>query len=99
MGGLDYMDGLADRFPDWKYYFLGARQEVIESVVNHYKNRINIVGWRNGYFTKDGFESILNDINQKQPDVLFIALGTPQKEYMLYDLRNVLKCKFAVGVA
>jgi N-acetylglucosaminyldiphosphoundecaprenol N-acetyl-beta-D-mannosaminyltransferase len=98
MGGLDYMDGLADRFPDWKYYFLGARQEVIESVVNHYKNRINIVGWRNGYFTKDEFESILNDINQKQPDVLFIALGTPQKEYMLYDLRNVLKCKFAVGV-
>lgn len=98
MGGLDYMDGLAEKFPNWKYYFLGARQEVIEKVVEHYNEKINIVGWRNGYFTKDELDSIIDDINDKQTDVLFIALGTPQKEYMLYDLRNILKCKFAVGV-
>ena len=98
MGGLDYMDGLADKFPDWKYYFLGAKQEVIESVVNHYGKKINIVGWRNGYFAKDELDNIIDDINDKKTDVLFLALGTPQKEYMLYDLRDVLKCKFAVGV-
>jgi N-acetylglucosaminyldiphosphoundecaprenol N-acetyl-beta-D-mannosaminyltransferase len=98
MGGLDYMDGLAEKFPDWKYYFLGAKQEVIESVVKHYEKKIQIVGWRNGYFAKDELDGIIDDINGKHTDILFIAMGTPQKEYMLYDLRKVLKCKFAVGV-
>ena len=67
-------------------------------MIERFKNEINIVGWRNGYFKDEEFNEIINDINNKVPDVLYIALGTPQKEYLLYDLRNSLKCKFAVGV-
>jgi len=100
MGGFDYIDGLAKLFPDFKYYFIGAKQDVVEKVVNIYreKHNLNIVGWRNGYFKKNELDLIIKDINKKQTDVLYLGIGTPEKEYLLYDLKNVLKCKFAVGV-
>lgn len=100
MGGLDYMEGLAITQPDYRYFFLGATQEVVEKIVNFFKDKyhLNIVGWRNGYFTMDEMQVIIDEINEKKTDILYIALGTPDKEYMLYDLRHRLKCKLAIGV-
>ena len=100
MGGLDYMDGLAQKYPEYKYYFFGSTEEAVNKTVEHYRQKfkMNIVGWRNGYFKPDELGNIIEDINKKETDILFIALGTPAKEYFLYDYRNTLKCKFAVGV-
>jgi len=100
MGGLDYMDGLAIKYPGYKYYFFGSTQEAVCNTVAHYKKEynMNVVGWRNGYFKRDELDEIINDINKKGTDILFVALGTPAKEYFLYDNKESLKCKFAVGV-
>jgi N-acetylglucosaminyldiphosphoundecaprenol N-acetyl-beta-D-mannosaminyltransferase len=98
MGGLDYMEGLAKKYPYLKYYFWGATKEVVEKVIKYYKNKINVVGWRSGYFKKKELELIIKNINSKEIDILYLAMGTPQKEYMLYDLRDTLKCRFAIGV-
>jgi N-acetylglucosaminyldiphosphoundecaprenol N-acetyl-beta-D-mannosaminyltransferase len=93
-GGLDYMDGLAIKYPEYKYYFLGSTDEAVLKTVEHYRSmyNLNIVGWRNGFFNK------IDDINKKETDILYVALGMPAKEYFLYDNKKVLKCKFAVGV-
>ena len=100
MGGYDYIEGLSQRVPDLKYYFLGARQEVLSYVVSYVKDKynVNVVGHRNGYFSMQELPEIIKEINGVSPDVLFLALGTPTKEYMLYDLRKKLNVKFAVGV-
>lgn len=100
MGGFDYIEGLARLYPRLNYYFLGAKQGVLEKVVSIYKKKynLNIVGYRNGYFPTDKFHHIVEDINRKNTDILYIGIGTPAKEYLLYDYRNELKCKFAVGV-
>ncbi|MCU0822229.1 MAG: WecB/TagA/CpsF family glycosyltransferase [Spirochaetes bacterium] len=98
MGGLDYIEGLADLHPDWRYYFWGAKQEVVEKVVEHFKEKITIAGWRNGYFKDEELNNIICNINDAGTDVLYLAMGTPQKEYLLYDLRDYLKCKVAIGV-
>lgn len=100
MGGLDYMDELAIKYPEYKYYFLGSTEEVVLKTVEHYKNKynLNIVGWRNGFFKNNELIYIIDDINKKETDILFVALGTPAKEYFLYDNKEALKCKFAVGV-
>lgn len=100
MGGLDYMDGLASKFPDYRYYFLGSTEEAVNRTIENYKKKynLNIVGWRNGFFKKEELDGIIEEINRKETDILFIALGTPAKEYFLYDNRDRLKCKFAVGV-
>jgi len=100
MGGLDYMDGLAKRHPEYNYYFLGATEEVVQAVVSHYQSKynLNIVGWRNGFFDPLELSDIVKRINELNTDILFIALGTPAKEYLLYELHDQLECKFAVGV-
>jgi N-acetylglucosaminyldiphosphoundecaprenol N-acetyl-beta-D-mannosaminyltransferase len=100
LGGLDYMDGLALKYPEYKYYFLGSTEDVVLKTVNHYRSKynMNIVGWRNGFFKKNELVDLINDINQKETDILFVAMGTPAKEYFLYDNKELLKCKFAVGV-
>jgi N-acetylglucosaminyldiphosphoundecaprenol N-acetyl-beta-D-mannosaminyltransferase len=100
IGGLDYMLGLAEIAPELNYYFLGAEKNIVKKVVSIFRKKygLNIVGWRDGYFQRKDLDSIIKNINQKETDILFIALGTPQKEYFLYDNRNKLKCKFAIGV-
>lgn len=100
MGGLNYMDGLAVKFPHYRYYFFGSTEEAVNKTVDHYRQKynLNIVGWRNGYFKKEELTGIIEDINKKSTDILFVALGTPAKEYFLYDNRELLKCKFAAGV-
>lgn len=100
MGGLDYMDGLATKYPKLKYYFLGSSEDAVSRTVEQYHKKydMNIVGWRNGYFETNELNNIIDDINNKETDVLFVALGTPAKEYFLYDNKESLKCKFAVGV-
>lgn len=100
MGGLDFMDGLAKKNPGYKYYFLGSTEEVVNKTVKHYKSKynMNIVGWRNGFYKNNELAEIIEDINTKETDILFVALGTPAKEYFLYDNKEKLKCKFAVGV-
>lgn len=100
MGGYDYLEGLAQRFPKLNYYFLGAKQEVLDFVVSDLKEKYNlkVVGQRNGYFPKEELPEIIKEINDAATDILFLALGTPTKEYMLYDLRDQLNVKFAIGV-
>lgn len=100
MGGLDYMDGMAEAHPEYRYYFLGAKPHVIEKVCQHYRENynLNIVGARDGFFPPEHFPEVIKEINDAGTDVLFIALGTPAKEYFLADMRRSLKVKFAVGV-
>ena len=100
MGGYDYIEGLAKSYPRFRYYLLGAKQEVLETVEAKLKKKynINIVGFRNGYFSLNNITQIINDINKTKPDVLFLALGTPNKEYFLHQFKNELKVKVAIGV-
>lgn len=100
MGGLDYMNICARVYPDRRYYFLGATDEVLSEVVQYYSERhnMNIVGYRNGYFTKEQDLRIVQEVNDSGADILFLALGTPRKEYFLYDNRKRLDTSFAVGV-
>ncbi|MBA7536757.1 N-acetylglucosaminyldiphosphoundecaprenol N-acetyl-beta-D-mannosaminyltransferase [subsurface metagenome] len=100
MGGLDFMNNLAKIRPEYRYYFLGAEQKVLEKVVIYYKKRynMNVVGCRNGYYKKDEINDLINAINKSKADILFIAMGTSKKEHLLYDFKDKLKVKFAVGV-
>lgn len=100
MGGLDYMEGLARNFKDNKYYFLGAEDYVVKKVVEHYKNNysLNIVGYRNGYFSNNELPDIINDINNSGAEILFIGMATPDKEYLLDYFKKTLNVKFAIGV-
>ncbi|PSL48524.1 N-acetylglucosaminyldiphosphoundecaprenol N-acetyl-beta-D-mannosaminyltransferase [Salsuginibacillus halophilus] len=63
-------------------YLLGAKAEVIEKAADTiratYPN-VQLAGFHHGYFDWDD-PSIANDIAEKQPDYVFLALGFPRQE-------------------
>ncbi|PWW31250.1 N-acetylglucosaminyldiphosphoundecaprenol N-acetyl-beta-D-mannosaminyltransferase [Cytobacillus oceanisediminis] len=67
---------------NFKIYLLGAQQETIEKAVanigENYPN-VEIVGSHNGFFDWDSQE-IPNEIQEKKPDLVFVALGVPRQE-------------------
>jgi N-acetylglucosaminyldiphosphoundecaprenol N-acetyl-beta-D-mannosaminyltransferase len=46
----------------------------------------------------DECEKIVNMINGKNPDILFVGLGTPKQEMWIYDYRDKLKAHFIIGI-
>ncbi len=72
------------------FYLVGGKQEVIDATVeklqSEYKD-INIVGYRNGYIkTDEEKQALLNDIAEKKPDVVFVAMGSPKQELLMEEM-------------
>lgn len=59
---------------------------------------LNIVGTRDGYFTKDDVPEIIEQINASGAKILFVCLGAPKQEKWIYDNRDALKVNFAAGL-
>ena len=59
---------------------------------------INIVGTRDGYFTDDDVDGIVDEINNSGAKILFVCLGAPKQEKWIYDNRDKLKVNFAAGL-
>jgi bacterial polymer biosynthesis proteins, WecB/TagA/CpsF family len=71
---------LGDRFGS-KAYFFGAKQEVLDRLANKLRVQyphLEIVGLQNGYV--ENREPIFEDMQQKTPDLIFVALGVPCQE-------------------
>lgn len=79
--------------------FLGAKEEVIqkakENFLKKYPN-LNFVYTRNGYFKNDN--EIINEIVEKNPQILLVGLGSPKQEEIIVKLKNKLKSCVLIGV-
>lgn len=69
------------------FYFIGGRQEVIDEVIAKLKTDfpgINILGYRNGYIkTQEEEAALIDDIVEKKPQYVFVAMGTPAQENLM----------------
>lgn len=83
------------------FFFLGGKPGVAEEAYKNLLDRkinINVVGIRNGYFTKDEEEEIIRQINDSNTDVLLVALGAPKQEKWIHANKEKLKVKVCIGV-
>lgn len=81
--GYDTMVALLQKANDQhlKVYFIGAKPEVMQKVVEKVKSQypgVIISGAHDGYFKED--TAILADIKAKQPQLIFAGLGFPKQE-------------------
>jgi N-acetylglucosaminyldiphosphoundecaprenol N-acetyl-beta-D-mannosaminyltransferase len=70
----------------YRVFILGARQAVLERALEVLRGRypgLTVAGWRNGYFTPDETPEIVAEITAARPDMLFVAMSSPRKEYFL----------------
>jgi N-acetylglucosaminyldiphosphoundecaprenol N-acetyl-beta-D-mannosaminyltransferase len=101
--GIDLMEEVIKLANDKGYsiYFFGAKQEVVEKVVDIYKGKydqLKVAGYRNGYFTEKDNEKLVKDIRDSKADILFVAFSSPKKEYWLHDNLKALNVPFCMGV-
>lgn len=86
---------------NFKVYFLGATAEVVDKVIEVVGAKhpeLIITGWRNGYWNSGEESQIVEKIKTSRPDILFIAIPSPQKEiFSSRNLRN-LDVPFVMGV-
>jgi N-acetylglucosaminyldiphosphoundecaprenol N-acetyl-beta-D-mannosaminyltransferase len=101
VAGIDLMNQLVDLSVEKRYSLalLGARQEVIELTAQEFSNRgANVVGYRNGYWTSEQELDIVNFVSGLRPDILFLAIPSPQKEEFLSKNLAALNAGLVVGV-
>ncbi|GMB09352.1 WecB/TagA/CpsF family glycosyltransferase [Thermolongibacillus altinsuensis] len=66
----------------YKVYLLGAKEEVLQEAVRRIRKQypnVDLVGARNGYFQWED-STIIDEIKEKQPDFIFVALGMGRQE-------------------
>lgn len=78
---------------------VGAKEEIINKAVEKLNDKIsglNIAYSHNGYFSND--EEIYNDLNNKSPKLILVAMGSPRQEKFIYNAKKVLKPALMVGI-
>jgi len=83
--GIDLMDRLLATADSHRLrvYFLGARPEVIETLVKRVRTQrpgVEIVGYRDGYFSPQEHMGIVEEIRASGADILFVGMPSPFKE-------------------
>ena len=104
VAGIDLMSEIIKRssIKGYSMYFLGAKEEVVQKLVDIYRKKfpkIEIVGWHGGYFESRAEEkTVINEIKRLKPDILFVAMGTPEKEYWIRNNLKYLDVPVCMGV-
>ncbi len=86
----------------WGVYLLGAEQEVVSKCKDQLKRMfpaLKIAGIHDGYFNRSEEDQIIEEINNREPEIVLVALGSPLQEKWIArnaDRLNASVC-FAVG--
>jgi len=86
---------------DWRVFLLGARPENLERAVGYARTAFSdpiIAGFHHGYFHPDEVDRIIDSINASRADILFLAMGMPQKEYFIADYYDRIDAVFWLPV-
>jgi N-acetylglucosaminyldiphosphoundecaprenol N-acetyl-beta-D-mannosaminyltransferase len=72
-------------------FLLGATPEVIAAAVRNVRRtypRLQIVGYRHGYFSgRDEEERVVDEINAARPDFLWVGMGVPHEQRFAFTYR------------
>ncbi|MGT2783887.1 WecB/TagA/CpsF family glycosyltransferase [Streptococcus merionis] len=88
VAGIDLMQELlmlAEK-KDYSVYFFGAKEGVLQKMLGNFEinyPKLKVVGHRNGYFSYDEVELISKDIANKAPQLVFVGITSPKKEYLI----------------
>jgi UDP-N-acetyl-D-mannosaminouronate:lipid I N-acetyl-D-mannosaminouronosyltransferase len=92
MPGADLWLEIFHRFAGRRtFYLIGGREEVVRDVAERLQHRVSgaRLWYRNGYTTGAERDDLLADVRRRQPDVVFVAMGSPQQEALMQQLYAV----------
>lgn len=86
---------------NWKVYLLGASSDIIEAAADKLKRlypRIEIVGYRDGYFGAEQDQQVIEDILQANPDILLVGRSADKQEPWIAQHKQELRIPVMMGV-
>ena len=103
IAGIDLMYELLREADQKNYgiYFLGAKAEVVQAVVDKVKREypgVRVAGFRDGYFNDQQEKAIAEDIRDSNADIIFVAISPPKKEIFLRKWGQVMNVPICHGV-
>lgn len=101
--GIELMDRILSycNRTEKSIYLYGAKPGVAELAAKNIEKEyphLAVKGYSHGYHDAKEEQKVLDDINEKKPDVLFVALGAPRQEKWIYNHRKLLNANVAMGV-
>lgn len=85
----------------WSLFFLGTSEENLQKAISRLDakfGKLPVAGFHHGYFSEYEIPNLIKTINRIRPDVLFLGLGMPQKEYFIHDYLESLSVKLCLPV-
>lgn len=85
----------------WRVYLLGASSEVITAAVEKLKLQypgLAIAGFRDGYFSAEEDEQVVEAIRQAKPDLLFVGRSADNQEPWIAAHKEALGVPVMMGV-
>ena len=103
IAGIDLMKKIIEKvsLENKSIYLLGTTDENLKACVTNIVGKfpkIKIAGYRNGYFDINNPVDILQEIKEKKPDAIFVAMGCPRQEEFIVRYMDELPCKIFMGV-
>jgi UDP-N-acetyl-D-mannosaminouronate:lipid I N-acetyl-D-mannosaminouronosyltransferase len=88
-----WLDIIRQHQNDKTFYLVGGKEEVIQETLKKLIKEfpsIQIVNFRNGYIkSEEERNELIQDIADKKPDVVFVAMGSPKQELLMEDMHRL----------
>jgi N-acetylglucosaminyldiphosphoundecaprenol N-acetyl-beta-D-mannosaminyltransferase len=100
VAGIDLMLELVEvaEKNDYSVFLLGAKQEIVKKtaeILNRQHPKLIIAGIHDGYFEEKEWNDIADILIESNPNIVFVGVTSPMKEYLIEFLQNKgLKCVF-----
>jgi N-acetylglucosaminyldiphosphoundecaprenol N-acetyl-beta-D-mannosaminyltransferase len=101
--GIEFAEAILgqSKSQNWKIFLLGASERNLERALEYLTGQfrpLSIVGHHHGYFNAQDIDQIVSCINSLEPDIIFLGLGMPQKEYFIDDYFHRINASFWLPV-
>jgi N-acetylglucosaminyldiphosphoundecaprenol N-acetyl-beta-D-mannosaminyltransferase len=103
VAGIDLFQALLSLSERCGYsvFLLGATQEVLEGVLSRLHREhpgLKVAGSHNGYWRDEQTRDVVEVVRAAAPDILFVGMPSPRKEYWLAENLDALGVPFSMGV-
>lgn len=103
VAGIDLMGALLARAAETghRVYILGAKPEILQRAAERMQAEypgLVLAGYRDGYYADAEEAEVAAQIARARPDILFVAMSSPRKEYFLARHGRAIDARFVMGV-
>lgn len=93
VAGIDLMDRLVQLSAEkgYRVYLLGAKYEVVNKTAEVLQKKypsLVICGVHDGYFKREEWPAVSEELKRLHPDFVFVGITSPLKEYLVEYLQN-----------